>query len=566
MRALIAVLTPFVTETVSYSLFLTLQSIPNRQEVVKIFAVKTHILKNEKPVAILKNMVYNAFEYENYRGEKMNVKLILKTLGKILLIEAAYMVFSLGVAILYKESVLPFLIAIGGMVAVALPLMALHPAKTVFSARDGLAGVALIWITMSLFGAVPFYLNGGFGSAVNCWFESVSGFTTTGASILTQVENLPRSILFWRSSTHWLGGMGILVLALALFPSIGERAQNLMAAESPGPTSEKLTARISTSSKILYLIYAGMTVLQIICLLCTGMGAYDSVVNALASAGTGGFSVLNAGIAGYNNVAAEIVITVFTGLYGINFTVFFLLITGQFRKAFRNTELIFYLSVILIAIALISFNIYSTYQSIGETLRHASFNVVTVITTTGFSSCDYNQWPQFSKFIILCLMLMGACAGSTGGGFKCSRLIILFKTMTREVRRMITPRRVSILKNDGKPILESTVTNTAVFGFFYFLIALIALLVISLNNFDFTTNFSAVISCLSNIGPALGDIAGPAGNYSSFSPLSKLILSGCMLIGRLEIFPMIVLFYAGAWKGTRLKNKAKKIKNQSISQ
>ena len=491
----------------------------------------------------------------------MNVKLILKTLGKILLIEAGYMLLSLGVAILYKESVLPFLIAIGGMVAIALPLMGLHPAKTVFSARDGLAGVALIWITMSLFGAVPFYVNGGFGSVVKCWFESVSGFTTTGASILTQVENLPRSILFWRSSTPWLGGMGILVLALALFPSIGERAQNLMAAESPGPTSEKLTARISTSSKILYLIYAGMTVLQIICLLCTGMDFFDSVVNALASAGTGGFSVLNAGIAGYNNVAAEIVITIFTALFGINFTVFFLLITGQFRKAFRNTELVVYLSVILISILLISLNIYSAYQSIGQTLRHASFNVVTVITTTGFSSCDYNQWPQFSKFIILCLMFMGACAGSTGGGFKCSRLIILFKTVMREVRRMITPRRVSILKNDGKPILESTVTNTAVFGFFYFLIALMALLLISLDNFDLTTNLSSVVSCLSNIGPALGDLTGPAGNYSAFSPFSKWILSGCMLIGRLEIFPMIVLFYPGAWKGTRLKNKAKKIKN-----
>jgi trk system potassium uptake protein TrkH len=488
----------------------------------------------------------------------MNIRLILKTLGKILCIEAGYMMFSLLISLYYQENVLPFVIPIAILLLLAIPLTRLKTYKSVFSARDGLAGVALIWITMSLFGALPFYINGQFGSIINCWFESVSGFTTTGASILTEVESLPKNILFWRSSTHWLGGMGILVLALALFPSIGERAQNLMAAESPGPTSEKLTARISTSSKILYLIYMSMTILQIICLLCTGLDFYHSVVTALASAGTGGFSVLNAGIAGYNNIAAEIVITIFTGLYGINFTVFFLLITGQFRKAFRNTELVFYLTVIATAITLISLNIYSIYQSVGQTLRHASFNVVTIITTTGFSSCNYDQWPQFSKFIILCLMLMGACAGSTGGGFKCSRMIILCKTMVRELRRMITPKRVTVLKMDGKPILESTANNTAVFGFLYFSIAAVSLFIISLDNFDFTTNFSSVISCLSNIGPALGEIAGPAGNYSTFSPLSKLVLSACMLIGRLEIFPMLVLFYAGAWKGTRLKNKAKR--------
>ncbi len=488
----------------------------------------------------------------------MNIRLIFKTLGKILCIEAGYMLISLLVSLYYKENILPFVFPIAGMLLLAIPMTRLKTHKTVFTARDGLAGVALIWITMSLFGAIPFYINQGFGSIINCWFESVSGFTTTGASILTEIESLPRGILFWRSSTHWLGGMGILVLALALFPSIGERAQNLMAAESPGPTSEKLTARISTSSKILYMIYASMTILQIICLLLTGMDFYDSVVNALASAGTGGFSVLNAGIAGYNSVAAEIVITVFTGLYGINFTVFFLLITGQFRKAFRNTELIFYLSVIAIAITLISINIYSIYQSIGQTLRHASFNVVTIITTTGFSSCNYDQWPSFSKFIILCLMFMGASAGSTGGGFKCSRIIILVKAMVREIRRMITPKRITTLKMDGKPLLESTISNTAVFGFLYFFIALASLLLISLDNFDLTTNLSATISCLSNIGPALGDIAGPAGNYSAFSPLSKIILSACMLIGRLEIFPMIVLFYGGAWKGTCLKSKVQR--------
>ncbi len=483
----------------------------------------------------------------------MNIKLILKTLGKILLIEAGYMLISLLVSVFYGESVLPFLIAIAGMLLFALPLMLLHPNKTIFSARDGLAGVALIWITMSLFGAIPFYVNGNFGSFIDCFFESSSGFTTTGASILTEIESLPRSILFWRSSTHWLGGMGILVLALALFPSIGERAQNLMAAESPGPTSEKLTARISTSSKILYLIYTALTLAEILCLLVAGLPLYDSIVTTFATAGTGGFSVMNASIAGYNNLAAEIVITVFTMLFGINFTVFFMLITGQFVRAFKNSELVFYLSTIATAITLISINIYSMYGSLGQTLRHASFNVVTIVTTTGFSSTDFNQWPQFSRIILVLLMIVGACAGSTGGGMKCSRVMILCKAVVREIRRMITPKRVSIVKMDGKPILETTIANTAVFATLYVAISIGAMLIVALDNFDFTTTIVSVLACIGNIGPALGPVAGPTGNYADFSQLSKIVLSLCMLIGRLEIFPMIVLFYPKAWKGTNFK-------------
>ena len=483
----------------------------------------------------------------------MNIKLILKTLGKILLIEAGYMLISLLVSVFYGESVLPFLIAIAGMLLFALPLMLLHPNKTIFSARDGLAGVALIWITMSLFGAIPFYIDGNFGSFIDCFFESSSGFTTTGASILTEIESLPRGILFWRSSTHWLGGMGILVLALALFPSIGERAQNLMAAESPGPTSEKLTARISTSSKILYLIYTALTLAEILCLLVAGLPLYDSIVTTFATAGTGGLSVMNASIAGYNNVAAEIVITVFTMLFGINFTVFFMLITGQFVRAFKNSELVFYLSTIATAITLISINIYSMYGSLGQTLRHASFNVVTIITTTGFSSTDFNQWPQFSRIILVLLMIVGACAGSTGGGLKCSRVMILCKAVVREIRRMITPKRVSIVKMDGKPILETTIANTAVFATLYAAISIGAMLIVALDNFDFTTTIVSVLACIGNIGPALGPVAGPTGNYADFSQLSKIVLSLCMLIGRLEIFPMIVLFYPKAWKGTNFK-------------
>lgn len=484
----------------------------------------------------------------------MNIKLILKTLSKILLIQGAYMIMSLVVSLYYGEPIKPFVIPILCMVAIAIPFWGLKMKNTIFSARDGLVCVALIWVTMSLFGAIPFYLCGGFPSFTDCFFESVSGFTTTGSTILTDIESLPKGILFWRSSTHWLGGMGILVLALALFPSIGERAQNLMAAESPGPTSEKLTSRISTSSKILYIIYMSMTLLEVVCLRLAGLKWFDSVVTALASAGTGGFSVLNAGIAGYNNVAAEIVITVFTMLFGINFSVFFLLITGQIRKAFKNSELKFYVGTVLLFIGLISVNIYSAYQAIGQTLRHASFNVVTVITTTGFSSCDFNAWPSFSKFLLMLLMLMGASAGSTGGGIKCSRIMILGKGIAREIRRMISPKRISTLRMDGKQIDETTVTNTFAFTGLYFFIAITAGLLISLDGFSLESNLTAVISALSNIGPAFGEIASEyGGSFHAYSHLSKWILSACMLIGRLEIFPMLVLFLPATWKGASIK-------------
>lgn len=483
----------------------------------------------------------------------MNIKLILKTLSKILCIQGAYMLMALLVAVYYGESVMPFLIPITAMVLIAaLPFYFVKPQKTIFSARDGLVCVALIWITMSFFGAIPFYLCGEFSSFTDCFFESVSGFTTTGATILTNIEALPKGILFWRSSTHWLGGMGILVLALALFPSIGERAQNLMAAESPGPTSEKLTSRISTSSKILYLIYMSLTLLQILCLLLADMPLYDSIVTALASAGTGGFSVLNAGIAGYNNLAAEIIITVFTLLFGVNFSVFFLLLTGQFHKAFKNSEFNFYLGTIFLFILLITINIYS--GSVGNALRHSSFNVVTIITTTGFSSCDVNAWPSFSKFLLVLLMLMGASAGSTGGGIKCSRIMILWKGIVREVRRMISPKRISTLRMDGKKIDETTITNTFVFTGLYFFIAVAGLLLISLDGFSLETNLTAVISALSNIGPGFGQIATNfGGSFCGYSIVSKWVLSVCMLVGRLEIFPMLVLFLPATWKGASLK-------------
>ena len=483
----------------------------------------------------------------------MNIKLILKTLSKILLIQGAYMLMSLIVALYYNESIVPFLIPILGMVAIALPFFGMKVRNTIFSARDGLVSVAFIWITMSFFGAIPFFINGGFGTFIDCIFESVSGFTTTGASILREIESLPKSILFWRSSTHWLGGMGILVLALALFPSIGERAQNLMAAESPGPTSEKLTSRISTSSKILYLIYAGITVLQILCLYLADMPLYDSIVNSLATAGTGGFSVLNNSIAGYNNLAAEIIITIFTVLYGVNFSVFFLLLTGQIKKVFKNTEFKFYISAVAVFITLITVNVYSIYQSIGTALRHASFNLVTVMSTTGFSSDDFNLWPTFSKLILVLAMVIGACAGSTGGGIKCSRVVILCKGIAREIRRMISPKRVSTLRMDGKALPESTVTNTFVFTGLYAAITFGAGLIIALDGFDFTTIVTSVIACISNIGPALGDISGPTGNYADFSQLSKIVLSICMLVGRLEIFPMLVLILPATWKGASLK-------------
>lgn len=477
----------------------------------------------------------------------MNFKLVFKVAGKTLLVEAAAMVLPMLVGLIYGEDPSPFLLAIA-ITAAAGVLLSLFRANTKFFARDGFFAVGLIWILFGVFGALPFYFCGHFNSYVDCLFESISGFSTTGASILTAIEGLPLGILFWRSFTHWLGGMGVLVLTIALLPSLGARSAFLMQAESPGPVKSKLVPKTAQSSKILYGIYLGLTLIEIGCLLLTGMPLYDSVVNSLATAGTGGFAVKNLSIASYGNPAAEIVISVFMLLFAVNFSVYFLVLCGKWKRALKSDELRFFLIVVAASILIITFNVNGfRWEGLGTTLRLALFQVAAIVSTTGFATADFNLWPELSRCILVILMFVGACAGSTGGGMKFARILLLFKNLRREIRETIHPRSVHVVKLDGQVVEDRVLRKTHIFFAAYALILAVGILLVSLDNFSFTTTSTAVISCLSNIGPGL-DLVGPMGNFSIFSDLSKLVLSLCMIIGRIEIFPILVLFSRSAWK------------------
>ena len=477
----------------------------------------------------------------------MNFKLVFKVTGKTLMLEAVAMILPLLVGVIYGESPRPFLLAIL-ITAVVGALLSLPRANTKLYARDGFFAVGLIWILFGVFGALPFYFCGYFESYVDCLFECISGFTTTGASILTAVEGLPYGILFWRSFTHWLGGMGVLVLTIALLPSLGARSAFLMQAESPGPIKSKLVPKTAQSSKILYGIYLGLTVIMVLCLLLTGMPLYDSVVNAFATAGTGGFSVKNLSIAAYNNPAAEIIISVFMLLFSVNFTVYFLILCGKWKRAFKSDELRFFLCLVGFSILAITFNINGFHlDGLGLSLRQALFQVATIVSTTGFATTDFNLWPELSRCILVLLMFIGACAGSTGGGMKCARVLLLFKSLRQEIHETIHPRSVHVVKLDGQVVEDRALRKAHIFFAAYLLILALGILLVSLDNYSFTTTTTAVIACLSNIGPGL-DLVGPMGNYSIFSDLSKLVLSLCMIIGRIEIFPILVLFSRNAWK------------------
>ena len=477
----------------------------------------------------------------------MNYRIAGKTAGAIMLLEAACMSSAVIISMIYREDLSPFLYSITILLALGLPLYFLNRrALDKFSAKIGLMTVGLMWIVLSAFGALPFFFDGDFGNYVNCFFESVSGFTTTGASILTEVESHPKGILWWRSFTHFIGGMGVLVLANAILPSTKDKSHYLLKAEVPGPMSDKLVPKLSMSSKILYGMYVGITLLQIISLLIVGIEPYDAATIAFATAGTGGFSVKNASLAAYNNPAAEYITGIFMLLFSVNFTVYFLLITGKIRKALKNEELRFFLTLSFSAVFLITIDVLDTY-GISDSFRYAFFSVASVVSTTGFSNIDYNVWSYFSKAIIIILMLCGACAGSTGGGLKSSRVCITLKAFGQEILQFIHPRAVNVVRFDGKVVPERTVSSIIRFFAAYFIIIFGAVLLISIDNFDFTTSFTAVLSCMSNIGPGL-ELVGPSGNFAAFSNISKVILSFCMLIGRLEIYPILILFTPSAWK------------------
>lgn len=476
----------------------------------------------------------------------MNLKLVFKVVGRVLQIEAAAMVPSLLVSLLYREDPTPLLLSITIVFAVG-SLLALLPAKPNFYIREGFATVGLIWLITGLIGALPFYFSGYFSSFVDCFFESCSGFTTTGASILTNIEALPKGILFWRSFTHWLGGMGVLVLATALLPSMGIRSHYLTQAESPGPVFSKLVPKQSQSSKILYSIYCALTLIQVICLKLAGMPLYDSLIHAFSTAGTGGFSNMNASVGAYNSLVIDLIISVFMLLFSLNFAIYFLTMNRRIREALRSDELRFFLIVVSGATLLLCINIRPLYPNLLQTFRYAFFQVCSIISTTGFATTDWLYWPHFSQFILLLLMFCGACAGSTGGGMKCSRVLILLRSIRREIHRIIHPNAVEVVKLDGKVVEEDTVRSILMFVGGYLLIILSAALIISLDDVSFAVSFTSALTSVSNVGPGL-DAVGPASNFSALSHLSKLVMSVCMIIGRLEIFPILVLFSREAWR------------------
>ena len=481
----------------------------------------------------------------------MNYKLLGNFLGLVLLIEAGLLVFPLLVALIYRENTVPYLITIAILIAVAIPTRLIKPANKRFYAKDGFVCVALSWILLSAFGALPFVIGGSIPNFIDAFFETVSGFTTTGATIIPAggIELLPKSALFWRSFSHWVGGMGILVFMLAITPTTEGNIIFLMRAEVPGPQKGKLVPKLRDSSIILYVIYLVLTLAQIVALLCTGMPFFDCLVNSFATMGTGGFSVLNDSIAGYGNPAAEIIIAVFMIIAGTNYNIFFYALIKKFKEVRKNEELKLYLIIVLVSTLTIAINVMNAseilYTSFPHALRDSFFQVSSIITTTGFTTADYASWPYLSQTIILILMLTGASAGSTAGGFKISRIIILFKTMGREIRKIFKPNSVKTLQLDGNTLSEDTVRSTMSYLCFYTVIIVVSTLLISINGKDLISTISAVIACFNNIGPGFGEAYA---TLAEFSYLSKIILSFVMLFGRLEIFPMLILLSPSTWR------------------
>ncbi|MDD3347256.1 TrkH family potassium uptake protein [Oscillibacter sp.] len=484
----------------------------------------------------------------------MNYQMIGYVNGRILLTEAALLALPMVVALLYGESAVPFLIPIAALVLTGLALSFRQPKRTALYARDGLAVVALAWIAVSAFGAVPFVLSGDIPSYVDAFFETVSGFTTTGASILTAVEPLSRGGLFWRSFTHWVGGMGVLVFVMAILPMSDGHGMHLLRAEVPGPSVGKLVSRMSDTAKILYGIYFVMTVIEIVLLLLGGMPLFDSCIHAFGSAGTGGFSCRNLSVGAYNSPYFDIVIGIFMLLFGVNFNLYYFLLIRRFRDVFHSEELRSYLLIVTAAVVAIAVDIVHIYGSAATSLRHAFFQVSSIITTTGYSSVDFNTWPTFSKAILVVLMFVGACAGSTGGGIKVARVVILIKASYGDMRRMLHPNAVSTVRFEGKPLTDRNLRSVHLFLTVYILVFTVSFLLLSLEQFDLITTFTALTACINNIGPGL-ELVGPMGNFAAFSPWSKLLLSFNMLVGRLEIFPTLLLFAPSIWKRRLLSRK-----------
>ena len=478
----------------------------------------------------------------------MNGRMIARILGTVLLLLAAFLLLPLIVGLIYGENVLGFGLTIALSAALGLVLLlCLKPKSTEIYAREGFAAVGLVWITLGLVGALPLVLSGDVPHYIDAVFEVTSGFTTTGASVLPDVEALSRGGQFWRIFTHWLGGMGVLVFVMAVMPLSGDRSMHIMRAEVPGPTVGKLVPRARKTAMILYLIYLGLTLTETVLLLFGGMSFYEALLHSFASAGTGGFSTRAASIGAFDSAYIEIVVGIFLILFGTNFNLYYLVLAGRARDALKSEELHWLWGIVACSVAAIAVGIRPIYGSVATALRHAFFNVTTIISTTGFGTEDYTKWPGYVQTLLVVLMLIGGCAGSTGGGLKISRVVLLVKTAMADVRKMVRPRSVSRVSMDGQRV--SRETTSAVYTYFalYMLILLGCAFLISFDGYDFATNFTAALSCMSNIGPGLS-LVGPKGSFAIFSDFSKIVMAFTMLCGRLEIYAILILFMPSTWR------------------
>ena len=478
----------------------------------------------------------------------MNYAIVFRLLGYILMIEGTLLLLPAVTSLIYAEWAVMgvFLLTAAISAALGFALRTIKPRSKVFYMREGFAATSLSWIVISIVGAVPFVVTGCIPNPVDALFETVSGFTTTGASILPAVEPLQHGILFWRSFTPWIGGMGVFVFIMAILPMMGGSTMNLMKAESPGPSVSKLVPHVKDTAKILYGIYIAITICEATILRALGMPLFDSLTTTFGTVGTGGFGIRNDSIAGYSP-AIQITITVFMILSGINYTAYFYILTGKIKELFKIEEVRWYLAIIFGSVAVITWNVRSLYPTFSETLRHAFFQVGSIITTTGYATTDFDLWPALSKTLLVTLMFIGACAGSTSGGIKVSRILILLKTIRKELSLIIHPRQVKKIRMDGHPVDHETLRSANVFLVVYFVLLLTSMLLISVDEFDFSTNFTSVVTVLNNIGPGL-NLVGPTQNFSIFSPFSKFVLMFDMLAGRLELFPLLILFHPSIWK------------------
>ena len=472
----------------------------------------------------------------------MNKPRVLNILGKIILTEALLMLPSLVVSLIYGDGdYWYFLVTMFPAAILGFCLSRVQPREAKMTSRDGYCIVAYAWILISIIGAVPLYLSGQFTSYFQAFFEIVSGFTTTGASVLAKPELLPHGVLFWRSFTHWIGGMGVLVFVLMIIPMKNDNSMHLVRAEVPGPMAGKLVPRMKQTSMILYGIYTAMTAVLVVLLLLGDVNLFDSLCLSFGAAGTGGFAVSSAGIAGYGSAYVEIVLGIFMILFGINFNIYYLLLVGRVRDALGSEEVRCFLGIIAVATLVITANIISLTLSLGDALRQAFFQVSSIITTTGFATVDFNLWPEFSKHTLVLLMVIGACAGSTGGGLKVSRVIILVKSFLAEIRYIVSPKSVQTVRLEHKYVDKVTLNSTRTYAAAYMMLVCLSTLILSLDGYNLITNLTAVLSCINNIGPGL-DLVGPMANFGIYSDWAMVLLSLVMLIGRLEIFPIFMIF------------------------